>query len=260
MDIYKEMIEHEAARRPFVLATIVRTIGSSPRRVGARMLVFSDGSISGTIGGGTFERLVIDDCLSLFETNKNHLMKKYSFSGNGHEATGMHCGGEAEVFMELHGKPDRLIVFGGGHVGKELVRIAADLDFRITVVDDRQDMLDQFDSPVETILTDPQYKSNYPSLDNDCYIAIMTRSHDCDKNVLERVIGFDCAYVGMIGSRTKIAKVFATLKEKGIDGSLLDRVHTPIGLDIGAEGPYEIAISIAAELIAVKRKKPEPKG
>jgi xanthine dehydrogenase accessory factor len=260
MDMYKEMIEHEAARRPFVLATIVRTAGSSPRRVGAKMLVFPDGMISGTIGGGTFERMVIDDSLGLFETSKNHLMKKYGFSGNEPEATGMHCGGEAEVFMELHDKPDRLIVFGGGHVGKDLVRIAADLDFRITVVDDRQDMLDQFDSPVETILTDPQYESKYPLLDNDCYIAIMTRSHECDKNVLERVIGFDCAYVGMIGSRTKIARIFAALKKKGIDESLLNRVHAPIGLDIGAESPYEIAISIVAELIAVKRKTPEPKG
>ncbi len=254
MDIYKEMTKHRAAGEPFVLATIVRTAGSSPRRVGAKMLVFPDGSISGTIGGGTFEKMVIDDCLSLFEVRKNHLMKKYSFSRNGPEATGMCCGGEAEVFMELHGKPERLIVFGGGHVGRDLVRIAAGLNFRITVVDDRQDILNQYDSPVETVLTDSEYKANFPSLDNNCYVAIITRSHDCDKNVLEKVIGLDCAYVGMIGSGTKIARAFAALKKEGIDELLLNGVHAPVGLDIGAEGPYEIAISIAAELIAVKRK------
>lgn len=256
VDIYKQITEHRAAGKPFVLATIVRTAGSSPRRVGAKMLVFPNGSISGTIGGGTFEKMVIDDCLSLFEARKNHLIKKYSFSRNGPEATGMCCGGEAEVFMELHGKAERLIVFGGGHVGKDLVKVAAGLNFRITVVDDRQDILDQYDSSVETVLTDSEYKANFPSLDNNCYVAIITRSHGCDKNVLEKVIGLDCAYVGMIGSRTKIARVFAALKKEGIDGSLVDRVYAPVGLDIGAEGPYEIAVSIAAELIAVMRKTP----
>jgi xanthine dehydrogenase accessory factor len=254
VDIYKEMIKHLEEGRPFVLATIVRTAGSSPRRAGAGMLVFADGSISGTIGGGTFEKSVIDDCLSLFEGGGNHLMNKYSFCRDGHDATGMCCGGEAEVFMELHGKPERLIVFGGGHVGRDLVRVAGGLNFRISVVDDRQDILNQYVPPIETILTDPDYSHNFPSLDGSCYVAIITRSHNCDKSVLKKAINSDCAYIGMIGSRSKVAMVFAALKKEGIDGSLLDKVHAPVGLDIGAEGPYEIAVSIAAELIAVKRK------
>ncbi len=260
MDIYKEMTKHRDAGQPFVLATIVRTAGSSPRQVGAKILVFPDGSISGTIGGGNFEKMVIDNCLSLFEGKDDHLMKKYSFSRTGPEATGMCCGGEAEVFMELQGKPLRLIIFGGGHIGKELTRIAAGLDFKITIIDDRQEILDQYSAPIETVKTDMDYEYNLPPLDRSCYVVIVTRSHSVDKLILERVVGLDCAYTGMIGSKTKIKRMFSTLKEEGTDGSLLDKVHAPIGLDIGAEGPHEIAVSIAAELIAAKRNKLKSKS
>lgn len=260
MDIYKEMTKHRDGGQPFVLATIVRTTGSSPRRVGAKMLVLPDGSISGTIGGGNFEKMVIDACLSLFEGKENHLLEKYSFSRTGPEATGMCCGGAAEVFMELHGRPLRLIIFGGGHIGGELAKIASGLDFKITIIDDRQDILDQYSNPIETVKTDMDYEYNLPSLDSNCHVVIVTRSHPIDKLILERVVGQDCAYVGMIGSKTKIARMFSTLKEEGIDGSLLERVHAPIGLDIGAEGPSEIAVSIAAELIAVKKGKSKAKS
>ena len=260
MDIYREIAKRRDAGKSFVLAAIVRTAGSSPRQVGARMLVFPDGSISGTIGGGNFEKMVIDDCLSLLEGKGNHFMKKYSFSRTGPEATGMCCGGEAEVFMELHGRPLRLIIFGGGHIGGELTKIAAGLEFKITVIDDRQDILDQYSAPIETVKTDMDYEHNLPTLDGGCYVVIITRSHPIDKLILERVVGQDCTYLGMIGSKTKIKKMFSTLKEEGTEGSLLDKVHAPIGLDIGAEGPYEIAVSIAAELIAVKRKKLKPKS
>ncbi len=254
MGIYNEVARRREAGETFVLAAIVRTSGSSPREVGTKMLVFPDGSISGTIGGGKFERLVMDDCLALIEEGRFHLLKTYRFTSSGPDATGMSCGGEAEVFMELFTKPERLIIFGGGHVGKELARIAEGLDFRISVVDDRGDILKQYGMPVETIQTDSTYQKNLPAVDRSCYVVILTRSHACDRTVLSRMITQDAAYVGMIGSKRKIAETLGFLKEAGIDESLFERIYTPIGLDIGAEDPCEIAIAIAAELVAVKRK------
>ncbi|UCF77885.1 MAG: XdhC family protein [Candidatus Eiseniibacteriota bacterium] len=181
MDIHRLIAEKREAGETFAVALIVRTAGSSPRDAGARMLVHPDGSILGTIGGGKFEKLVIDDCVALFSDKSPHLLKTYRFSSSGPDATGMCCGGEADVFMEVFVRPDRLLVFGGGHVGKELVRIAESLDFRITVVDDRKDILQQYHEPVETILTDEQYEKNFPSLGRDTYVDILTRSHACDR-------------------------------------------------------------------------------
>lgn len=258
MDIFKEIIEKKQADEAFVLATIIRTAGSSPRDAGAKMLVFPDGSISGTIGGGRFEKHVIADSLALLGGGGDHLLKTYGFSSQGKDAIGMACGGEAEVFMEVSGKCDRLIIFGGGHIGQDLARLAAPLDFRITVVDDRREMLDRLDSSVEAILTDSGYQTNLPEIGSHCYVVIVTKGHRYDLPVLVKVLPCDFAYIGMIGSKAKGAKVFQSLREAGIDDDLIKRIHTPIGLDIGAEGPYEIAISIAAELVAIRKKIRHP--
>jgi xanthine dehydrogenase accessory factor len=255
MSIIEEMCDRQKAGRPFVLATIVRTAGASPRVAGAKMLVYPDGKISGTIGGGTFEKLVIDDCLHLMETGGDHILKEYNLSEGGDNATGMSCGGEAEVFMEASSKPKRLLVFGGGHICRALVKLALESDFHITVIDDRPDILSQYNPPVSILQTDSDYMENFPSLDGNCYVVIVTRSHMHDQPVLERAIKEDCAYIGMIGSRAKIARVFSSLEQSGIGRTALERVHAPIGLDIKGEGPFEIAVSILAELIAVKNKR-----
>lgn len=252
IDIYDEIHKRHAAGQPFVLATIIRTAGASPRKVGAKMLIFPDGTISGTIGGGNFEKLVIDDCLDLFKTGAGHLLKKYSFSKKGEGATGMSCGGEADVYMEMSAQPKKLIIFGGGHVGRELARLAAGSGFMITVVDDRPDILNDYQPPVAVIQTDPDYKDNFPVLGSDCFVVIVTRSHVIDHSLLQRILEHECAYIGMIGSKAKVAKLFANLEKSGIDRSRLDQVYAPIGLHIKGEGPYEIAVSILAELIAVK--------
>ncbi len=252
MDIFEEIYNRRQSGQPFVLATIVRTAGASPRSPGAKMLVFPDGSISHTIGGGTFEKLVIEDCLHLLESGEQHLLKRYSFTKTGKDATGMACGGEAEVFMEVNGSPKRLIVFGGGHICKDLVRLAQGSEFLITVVDDRPDILSEYGHPVAVIKTDPDYQENFPALDRNCYVVIVTRSHKCDRLILEQAIRQDTAYLGMIGSKSKVAELFSLLEQSGVDRAKLDIVHAPIGIDIKGEGPYEIAVSILAELIAVK--------
>ena len=254
-DIFKEINRNISEGNPFVIVTIVHTAGSSPRQAGARMLVYPDGSIYSTIGGGKFEKLVIDDCVGMFGANQATRFKKYGFPGEGSDSTGMNCGGEAEVFMEKFGKPNRLVIFGGGHVGKDLVNIVKELDFSITVVDDRKDILSGYNTDITTVLTDDHYLNDFPVLDENCYVVIVTRSHNCDRNVLEKVLSHKCAYVGMIGSKKKVAKIFESLKENGVNAQRISKVHAPVGLDIGAEGPYEIAVSIVAELIAAMKGK-----
>jgi xanthine dehydrogenase accessory factor len=252
MDIFEEIHNNQKAGKAFVLATIVKTLGASPRAAGAKMIVYPDGKISGTIGGGNFEKLVIDDCLQLLVSEANHLLKGYKFKKSGEGATGMCCGGEAEVFMEVHARPKKLIIFGGGHIGRELARLADDSDYLITVIDDRPEILSGYDNSVTTIQTDSKYQENLPAFDQDCYIVIVTYSHKCDHMILKQILNEEYAYLGMIGSRAKVALLFSSLEESGFDRKLLDQVYSPIGLDIKGEGPYEIAVSIMAELISVK--------
>ncbi len=253
-NIFDEISRRSTSEEAFVLATIVRTEGSSPREAGAKMLIFPDGTIQGTIGGGKFEKMVIDDSLELFKTGERCVLKTYKFTG-GPESTGMGCGGEAQVFLERNSAPDKLFLFGGGHIGTSLAKIAVGLNFRIAVIDDRQEMLDKFHAPVETVLTDSGYGENFPKIDIQSYVVISTRNHLSDMAILEKAMKEDCAYIGMIGSKNKVKKIFSALKEKGIKEKRLESVRAPIGLDIGAEGPEEIAISIAAELIKVRRQK-----
>jgi xanthine dehydrogenase accessory factor len=255
MDIYSKIVENLNSEKLFVLATIVKTSGSTPRKTGAKMIVYPDGTISGTLGGGYFEQYVIEDCLKLIESHSLNLLKKYSFSLFGENSTGMCCGGNVEVFMEVHTKPNKLIIFGGGHIGKELVRLANGSGFVITVVDDRKEIIDSFDNVVDTKLAEIDYAANLPDLDENCFVVIVSRSHQTDRVIVQSILKNNCRYIGLIGSKTKTSKMFSHLKEIGIDQSLLDRIHTPIGLEINAEGPYEIAVSILAEIIAVKNGK-----
>lgn len=253
MDIYREIIRNIDSGRLFVLATIVNSSGSTPRKTGAKMVVYPDKTISGTVGGGDFERFVIEDCLKLIESNSSTLMKKYSFSLFGENSTGMCCGGNVEVFMEVHKKPFQLVIFGGGHIGQELARIAHGSEFVITVIDDRKDMIDSIEN-VDTKLAEIDYEANLPKLDENCFAVIVSRSHQTDFVILQSVLKSNCKYIGLIGSKAKTDKMFTRLKDEGVKQSLLDKVHTPIGLDINAEGPFEIAVAIMAELIAIKNE------
>lgn len=254
MNIINEINNNLNERKTFILATIVNVTGSSPRKVGAKMIVFPDGSISNTVGGGYFEKMVIDDCLKLFASGEKHLYNKYNFSQFGENPTGMCCGGTAELFLELYNPPAKLLIFGGGHVGLELANLSSNAGFIPIIVDDREEILKKINSNIETIQTDADYKDNFPAIDKNCFIVIVTRSHKTDKAVLEQTIKKDSKYLGMIGSKSKIKKLYAQLEKDGIEQKLFEKVNAPIGLDIKAEGPYEIAVSILAEIIAVKNK------
>ena len=183
------------------------------------------------------------------------LFKNYSFSQHGENATGMCCGGNVEVFMEMFNKQNNLYVFGGGHIGKKLLELAKDSDFSLTVVDDREDIIESFDKKINTQLVNNEYESSLPELDENSFAVIVSRSHQTDCTILKSILTTNCRYVGLIGSKAKVAKMFAHLKESGVEQDKLDKVRTPIGLDINADGPYEIAVAILAELIAVKNEK-----
>lgn len=257
--ILKELLRAVDSGQPVALATIVKRAGSSPRDVGAKMLIYPDGKISGTIGGGKFEHRVIQDSLKLLGESGRGSLKHYRFSKLGEAAIGMTCGGEAEVFIELFHAPARLFIFGGGHVGRELARLAAGSNFLITVIDDRSEMLDSFDNCVITHQASDGYLENLPEVEQNNFVVLLTSAHKTDRELLKRYIGGDHTYLGMMGSQAKIKLLFDWLKESGVSDDQLSRVRTPIGLEISAEGPYEIAISILAELIAVRNKMGQPR-
>lgn len=241
--------------RTVAVATVVRVSGSVPRRVGAKMIVAGRGETWDTIGGGSFEALVVEDALEAIAAGETRI-RRYTFSEDGQDSVGQVCGGTAEVLIEPVATPDRLLIFGAGHVGRALARQSAGLGFDVTVIDDRPEALrpDLFPPSTRLIQTDPTFTEHLPRPDHRTYVAVVTRCHRTDREALSRVLaGPPARYVGLIGSRRKKLTLFRDLRAEGVPDALLDGVHSPIGLDIGAETPEEIAVSIVAELIRVRR-------
>ena len=247
--------EHLLAGRAVCVATVVWARGSTPRKPGARMIVQADGTIDFTIGGGPFEALVIEDAKEALRTGRNDL-KSYRFMPVGENATGMTCGGEAEVFLEVHRRPPRVVIFGGGHVGLPLARLAKGIGYRVAVIDDRAEFAatDRFPEADEVIHADGGFVRMDIPLETDDWVVIVTRCHQTDEACLRRVLDDDreVAYVGVVASRRKAKVLFAKLLQDGYARERLEVVRAPIGLDIGAETPEEIAVAILAELLAVR--------
>ncbi|HYV19148.1 MAG TPA: XdhC/CoxI family protein [Verrucomicrobiae bacterium] len=249
----------EVARRlreghRLALATVIARQGSAPRAEGARMIVEADGRTAFSIGGGAFEALVIADAREALASGRS-FEKEYRFREEGEAATGMVCGGSVRVFVEVVIPPEPLFVFGSGHVGRALARVAAPLGFRVIVVDDREADLREADLPAgtERRLAGRDFAEALPEIPAGAYVAIVTRCHKTDLAAVRHALGREAAYVGLIGSRRKVATVAARAAEAGLSEADLAALRAPIGLPIGAETPEEIAVSIAAEIIAVRR-------
>lgn len=250
-DIYERIEELRKARTGFVLCTVVGTKGSTPRKVGAKMIVDGKGRIFGTIGGGEIEKRVIENAVEIFEHGKPKIFRHDLLHQHG-----MCCGGTMDIFIEPVSMKKRLYIFGAGHTGQMLARLSVNFDFEIVLIDDRKEYLK--DVNVEGVskmhLPFGQALQILP-FDEQTYTCIMTYSHPIDRNILAFCMKRPFGYLGMIGSRRKVEmtkKMFLeglNFTEQEIDG-----VDMPMGIEIGAEGPEEIALSILGKLIAVKNK------
>jgi xanthine dehydrogenase accessory factor len=254
MDIFEEIVRLRREGQRGALATIVHTDGSIPSYESSRMLVREDGSIAGTIGGGCVEAEV---WAAAKEVMRAESPRKMIFNLN-HEAdydNGLICGGTLEIFVEPILPQPELVIFGGGHISMALAQTAHGAGFAVSVVDDRQAFANAERFPAaRRIFT--SFAEAFADLKPGAstYLVIVTRGHRDDLRVLEWAVGTEARYIGMIGSRRKVLSVYRALEEKaGIPPERFASVYAPVGLDIGALTPEEIAMSIAAELIAVRR-------
>jgi xanthine dehydrogenase accessory factor len=255
MELFKLISEAAAQGQSIALATVIRVEGSTPREVGAKMAVYADGHIAGTVGGGKMEALVIQAAVDAIAQGASQLV---SFDLVDLEAgdPGI-CGGAIEVFIDVTVPKPTLLLVGAGHVAMPVAQLGHMCDFRVVIVDDRADMASQerFPHAAERLAGDIVDTLRAFPITPDTYIVIVTRGHALDEEALRQVIDSPAGYVGMIGSRRKVRVIFDRLRADGIDETLIGRVHSPIGLDIGSETPAEIAVSILAELIAVRSGK-----
>jgi xanthine dehydrogenase accessory factor len=241
------------------LVTIIRTQGSTPQRVGAKMAVFADGRTVGTIGGGCYEHDAFWKAREALNTRRPQVFR-YELSDDLAEESGLICGGQMEVYVEPLEPAPRLYLIGAGHVAQQLAHVAHRAGFRLHVIDDREKFAnpERFPDANEIVVDDiPDWlrQADLPSL---AYVVILTRGHRHDLDALRSLVSRDFRYLGLIGSRAKAARLFDVLHAEGIPVERLHQVHVPVGLDIGAVTPEEIAISIAAELIAVRHGKLTP--
>ena len=234
-----------------VLCTVTEESGSTPRSKGASMWVRRDGSISGTVGGGLLEFETIKKARELIALGDTVLVWKKELT----EKDGMLCGGSAAIYMEVIGREDELLILGAGHVGKAVAEAGAFAGFRVTVWDEREEFANSENIPCARTVVCPleDIFDKGVSLHERSYVVIVTRGHSLDAEAVAITDNKPGAYYGMIGSRSKIAAVRKMLIARGVSQEHLDRIHQPIGLPVKAETPEEIAISILAEIIAVRR-------
>ena len=238
------------------LVTIVSTIGSTPQRIGAKMLVFADGRIVGTIGGGCYE----NDAFSKGrEAIANHTPRlvHYELSDDFAQETGLICGGQMDIYIEPIEPSPELYIVGAGHVGFHVARLAHEVGFHVHVIDDREKYAnrERFPNAAEIAVYDIPAWIARTTLPAHAYVVILTRGHTNDLDALRALAPRDLRYLGLIGSRAKVARIYDALRAEETPAEYLERVHAPIGLDIGAVTPQEIAVSILAELVAVKHGK-----
>lgn len=250
-ELYKAIYESVRDGESVCVATVVNVQGSTPRESGAKMVIWPDGRTMGTVGGGQLEARVLEMTREVFETGNPRMLHFRLRSEEAGDA-GI-CGGDADVFVEPITSKPRLVIIGGGHVGTALAHAAALAGFGVTVMDTRALDGAQFPAGVSLVRLEGWDCLPREWFNEQTYVAIMTPQHSGDREALRQLLDLPVAYLGMIGSRRKVAVTFEALREEGASDEALSRVHAPIGLGIGAETPAEIAISIVAELIRVRK-------
>lgn len=252
-EVFAAATEALARGETVALVTIVRAQGSTPQRVGAKMLVYADGRTVGTIGGGCYEHDAFWKAREAIASGSSSVVR-YELSDDFAEENGLICGGQMEVYIEPLAAAAQLYIIGAGHVGWHLARLAQETGFRIHIVDDREKFAnaERFPGAAEIVVGDiPAWLAGV-QIPAHAYVAIITRGHQHDLSALRALATRPLRYLGMIGSKAKVARVYDALIAEGVPADALTRVHAPIGLDIGAVTPAEIAVSILAELVAVR--------
>lgn len=247
-EIYDVASENATAGQSFALVTVTDTTNSAPRKIGSKMIVYEDGSIDGTIGGGAMEAFVIEEAKKAIEAGDSRKVEHTLEPGE----LNMYCGGKVELFIDVHQREFHLIQFGAGHVGQAVARVAEAIGRPYTIMDDREEFADpdRFPEANEVIHCDYLEAFDKINVDENTYLSIITRCHDTDIMLMEEALETDAAYIGMIGSDTKAIRLFRNLEEAtGVNPADDDRVYAPIGLELGSSEPGDIAISVWSEIL-----------
>jgi xanthine dehydrogenase accessory factor len=254
MDLYDEIVRLRKLGQKCAVATIVQVNGSIPSFESAKILVREDGSFMGTVGGGCVEAEVWNAAREVIETEKpRHL--SFSLGQDAAYDEGLICGGQLNIFVEPVIPQPRAFIFGGGHVSKGISKIASLAGFSTSIIDNREAFANQERFPEAEATYAEEYEDVFPKLpvNSTSYIIIVTRGHRDDMRVLRWAVNTPARYIAMIGSKRKTISVVHELEKEGIPREAFEKVFAPMGLEIGAEMPEEIAISVVAEMIAVRR-------
>jgi xanthine dehydrogenase accessory factor len=253
VELYEEIIRLKREGRSTALATIVQCIGSSPQKEGAKMLVRDDGSIIGNLGGGCIEAEVIQASRMAMKDGVPQTIPFELTEKHG----GLVCGGKILVYIEPIVPEPHLVILGAGHVGRALSQAACFSGFRVTVIDDRGEYANKDNIPdaQDIVVADFERPFGKVSVERDSYIVIATRGHTHDLDALKAALNTEAGYIGLLGSRRKKAVLFRTLKGEGFSEEEISRVTVPVGIPISSVTPEEIAISILAQIIQLRRKR-----
>lgn len=254
MDLLEEVVRLRREGRKCALATIVEVNGSIPSYESAKILVRDDGTMAGTIGGGCVEADVWAAAREALETEKPRRMK-FNLGQDAAYDNGLICGGQLEVYIEPLLPQPKAFIFGAGHISKSLCQVAALAGFSTAVIDNRESFANRERFPLADEVYAEEYEEVFPHLgvNSSSYLIIVTRGHRDDMRVLRWAVTSGARYIAMIGSKRKTIAVVKELEKEGIPREAFERLYAPMGLDIGAITPEEIAIAVAAEMIAVRR-------
>ena len=255
LEIYQELANIAVKGERAVLATVISSQGSVPRKAGAKMVIKGDGTLVGSIGGGNVEQAVQEKAIAVMKSGEPQMMH-FDLSGSGEEAW-MICGGQMDVFLEPILPAETLYLFGAGHLSQSTAAVAKMLGLRVVVIDPRPEHNNNERFPNADSLVVEEYDIAFAKLnvDENSYIVIYTPGHVSDEKCLQFAVGTAAKYVGMIGSKKKVKEIKERLHKKGVSQQQLDGVHAPIGLEINAQTPEEIAVSILAEITKVRRSE-----
>lgn len=252
-EIMKKAVQNQQDGIAFVLATIVEGVEKTPGRSGFKLISYEDGTFEGTVGGGTLERMVLDKCSEIHQTKKNAFLEfELTETSAG---IGMVCGGIAKIFLEYYPPTKKAYIFGAGHLCRSLVPILHSIGFYIIVVDNREDFANKEQIPLTNAVIAADYLKfleKFNPTENDAVI-IFTHGHIHDFDILDALCkkNTNAKYIGMIGSIIKVQQALDKIRKFNYDGNLIDKIHAPIGLNIGKTTTQEISIAIAAEMLAV---------